>query len=202
IDTWVIHAAFGLVRAHLAAGVHCNMQVNVSGASVADPKIFDVVRNELAIGDVPGECLTFEVTETSAIADMAQAQCFGGMARGYGCGLSLDDFGAGFGSFYYLKHLPFDSLKIDGEFIRKIADSAHDQHVVRALVQIADALGLETVAEFVEQERTLAVLDEIGVTYAQGYAIGRPQPAKLLLPHPAMLPRQRDSITDSITRAV
>jgi diguanylate cyclase (GGDEF)-like protein len=200
IDTWVIGAAFQLVRAHLAVGRDCNMQINVSGASVADPTIFEIVRRELSAGDVPGRCVTFEITETSAIAAMPQAQRFARMVRDHGCGLSLDDFGAGFGSFYYLKHLPFDSLKIDGEFIRQSADSAHDQYVVRALVQIADALRLETIAEFVEEERTLAILEEIGVTYAQGYAIGRPQPASSLLPPSAMLPQQRQSATDAAAR--
>lgn len=198
IDTWVIRAAFRLVRAQLAAGIDCNMQVNVSGASVADQAIYDVVRDELAPGDVPGRCLTFEITETSAIADMAQAQRFAQMVRDSGCGLSLDDFGAGFGSFFYLKHLPFDSLKIDGEFIRQIADSAHDQHVVRALVQIASALQLETVAEFVEEDRTLEILQEIGVDYAQGYAIGRPRPATSLLPCvTAGLPKQRHAADEA-----
>ncbi|HVU61957.1 MAG TPA: amino acid permease [Mycobacteriales bacterium] len=210
IDTWVIAAAFQLIRAHLAAGLDCNLQVNVSGASVADPAIYQLVRRELAAGDVPGRCVTFEITETSAIADMPQAQRFARMVRDHDCGLSLDDFGAGFGSFFYLKHLPFDSLKIDGEFIRQIADSAHDQYVVRALVQIASALHLETVAEFVEEDRTLEILEEIGVTYAQGYAIGRPQPASNLLPPAsnlpppaailpppaAILPTQRASVTD------
>jgi diguanylate cyclase (GGDEF)-like protein len=188
IDTWVIGAAFRLVRAHMAVGMECNLQVNISGASVADPAILEVVRRELAGGDVPGRCITFEITETSAIADMTQAQRFAHMVRERGCGLSLDDFGAGFGSFFYLKHLPFDSLKIDGEFIRQLDDSAHDQYVVRALVQIAHDLGLETVAEFVEADETLHFLEEIGVTYAQGYAIGRPQPATSLIPPPSDLP--------------
>ncbi|HVT20214.1 MAG TPA: amino acid permease [Mycobacteriales bacterium] len=201
IDTWVIGAAFRLVRAHLAAGIPCNMQVNVSGASVADPAIFAVVDRELSLGDVPGHCLTFEITETSAIADMPQARRFGRMVRDHGCGLSLDDFGAGFGSFYYLKHLPFDSLKIDGEFIKQIGDSAHDQYVVRALVRIAQDLELETVAEFVEEDRTLEFLERIGVTYAQGYAIGRPQPASTLLPPATVLPQQRQPATESAERA-
>ncbi len=201
IDTWVTHAAFRLVRSELAAGRPCDIQINLSGASVADPAILDVVRAELSQRDVPGSCVTFEITETSAIADMAQAQRFAAMVRASGCGLSLDDFGAGFGSFYYLKHLPFDSLKIDGEFIRQIADSAHDQHVVRALVQIAGSLGLETVAEFVEEDRTLRVLEELGVTYAQGYAIGRPQPAVSLATSTPAVPRQRGPVSDSVTRA-
>ncbi len=201
IDTWVIGAAFRLVRAHLAAGLDCNMQVNISGASVADPAILEVVRRELAAGDVPGRCVTFEITETSAIADMPQAQRFARMVRDHGCGLSLDDFGAGFGSFYYLKHLPFDSLKIDGEFIKQIADSPHDQYVVRALVQIATELQLETVAEFVEEDRTLEILEEIGVTYAQGYGIGRPLPASSLLPPAALLPAQRKADADQAAKA-
>ncbi|HWC35729.1 MAG TPA: amino acid permease [Mycobacteriales bacterium] len=201
IDTWVIHAAFNLVRSQVAAGLACNMQINLSGASVTSPAIHELVRCELSSGNVPASSLTFEITETCAIADMAQAQRFAHMVRDFGCGLSLDDFGAGFGSFFYLKHLPFDSLKIDGEFIRHIAESAHDQHVVRALVQIATALGLETVAEFVEEERTLQVLRDIGVTYAQGYAIARPQPAASLLATPAVLPRQRQAMTDAATPA-
>lgn len=199
IDTWVMRAAFRLVRSELAEGRDCDVQINLSGASVADPAILEVVRQELAPGDVPASCITFEITETSAIADMAQAQRFAAIVRANGCGLSLDDFGAGFGSFYYLKHLPFDSLKIDGEFIRHIADSPHDQHVVRALVQIAGSLGLETVAEFVEEDRTLRILDEIGVTYAQGYAIGRPQPATSWVP--SALPRQRRQANERIAPA-
>jgi diguanylate cyclase (GGDEF)-like protein len=200
IDTWVIGAAFRLIRAHLAVGLDCNLQINLSGASVADPAILDVVRRGLADGEIPGRCVTFEITETSAIVDMPQAQRFARMVRDHGCGLALDDFGAGFGSFYYLKHLPFDSLKIDGEFIRQIGNSNHDQYVVRALVQIAKDLELETVAEFVEEDRTLEILEEIGVTYAQGYAIGRPQPATTLLPPSAVLPQQRTAASDEAAR--
>jgi EAL domain-containing protein (putative c-di-GMP-specific phosphodiesterase class I) len=199
IDTWVIRDAFRLVRSELAAGRACNVQINVSGASVANPAILDVIRHELEVGDVPGSCLTFEITETSAIADMLQAQRFAVVVRSEGCGLSLDDFGVGFGCLYYLKHLPIDSLKIDGEFIRDICDSTRDQHLVRGLVQIAQSLRLETVAEFVEEERALRVLKQIGVTYAQGYAIGRPQPALPMLQASASLPRQRVPLTGTVT---
>lgn len=201
IDTWVIQAAFRLVQRELRAGRTCNVHVNISGASVADPAILEVVSRELTAGEVPGSCITFEITETSVIADMAQAQRFAAVVREHGCGLSLDDFGAGYGSFFYLKHLPFDSLKIDGEFIRNLPNSAHDQHVVRGLVQIANALGLETVAEFVEEERTLQVLEAIGVTYGQGYAIGRPQPTGGLTRATDLLPKQRHVTTDSPTTA-
>jgi diguanylate cyclase (GGDEF)-like protein len=203
VDAWVVRAAFRVVREQLARGLEPHLQVNLSGCSVADPEIMRLVQAELDRGDVPGRCLDFEITETSAIADMTQAQQFAGVLRAHGCGLSLDDFGAGFGSFFYLKHLPFDSLKIDGEFIRGIADSSHDQHVVRALVQIAQALGVETIAECVEEERTLEVLQDIGVTYAQGYAIGRPAPAVDFTVLPDLLPRQREAAdTSSVTPLV
>jgi EAL domain-containing protein (putative c-di-GMP-specific phosphodiesterase class I) len=174
IDAWVLHRTFAIIRELLARGEMPHFQINLSGGSVSDPTMLDAFQDEMARGDVPGECLSVEITETSAISDMAQAQRFGRAIRDLGCGLSLDDFGAGFGSFHYLKHLPFDSLKIDGEFIRGITESAHDQEVVRALTQIASALGLDTIAEFVEDPRTLDLLRDVGVTYAQGYALGAP----------------------------
>ncbi|HTB69913.1 MAG TPA: EAL domain-containing protein, partial [Solirubrobacteraceae bacterium] len=93
-----------------------------------------------------------------------------------GGAIALDDFGAGFGSFHYLKHLPFRYLKIDGAFIRGLPDSPHDQLVVDALVGLVRAMGQETIAEFVGDRRTLELLRELGVDYAQGFEIGRPGP--------------------------
>ena len=100
-----------------------------------------------------------------------------------GCGFALDDFGAGFGSFYYLKHLPFDVLKIDGEFVRNLTDSVKDQAVVRSLARIATELGKQTVAEFVEDAETLALVRRYGVDFAQGFHIGLPQPVSAWLGH-------------------
>jgi EAL domain-containing protein (putative c-di-GMP-specific phosphodiesterase class I) len=94
-----------------------------------------------------------------------------------GCRFALDDFGAGFGSFYYLKYLPLDFLKIDGDFIRDLASSPVDQVLVRGVVEVARGLGMETIAECVEDAETLALLSEYEVDYAQGFHVGRPRPA-------------------------
>jgi EAL domain-containing protein (putative c-di-GMP-specific phosphodiesterase class I) len=120
--------------------------------------------------------LTFEVTETTAIANIEEAKAFASRLRGRGCQFALDDFGAGFGSFSYLKNFPFDYLKIDGDFIRGLATSPVDQLVVEAIVSIARGMGKKTVAEFVADEETARLLRSIGVDCAQGYHIGMPRP--------------------------
>jgi len=116
----------------------------------------------------------FEITETSAIADMEQAREFAERLTRLGCRFALDDFGAGFSSFHYLKHLPIDYLKIDGEFVRGLASSPADRVVVKAMVDIARGLGMKTIAEFVEDAETVTLLRELGVDYSQGYHHGRP----------------------------
>ena len=105
------------------------------------------------------------------------ARQLAGVLSDLGCGLALDDFGSGFGSFYYLKHLPFDLVKIDGDFIRDLPASRTDQLTVEAIVRIAVGLGTSTVAEFVGDEETLALVERLGVDYAQGYHVGVPSPA-------------------------
>jgi EAL domain-containing protein (putative c-di-GMP-specific phosphodiesterase class I) len=125
--------------------------------------------------------LTFELTETAAIANVEDAKAFATRLRAKGCQFALDDFGAGFGSFYYLKTFPFDYLKIDGDFIRGLATSPMDRLVVEAIVSIARGMGKKTIAEFVADEETARLLREIGVDCAQGYHIGRPRPASEVL---------------------
>ena len=119
-----------------------------------------------------------EVTETGAVANIAQAQAFTRQLRDLGCRFALDDFGAGFGSFYYLKHLPFDYVKIDGEFVQHASSGRIDQLVIKAVVGIAQGLGKETIAEFVTDERTKRMVKRLGVDYAQGHHIGKPIPAE------------------------
>jgi len=128
----------------------------------------------------PGH-LIFEVTETAAVANIIHAQSFAQRLRDHGCRFALDDFGAGFGSFYYLKHLPFDYVKIDGEFVQHAITGHIDQLVIEAVVQIAQGLGKETIAEFVTSERTQRMVARLGVDYAQGYHISRPVPISELL---------------------
>jgi EAL domain-containing protein (putative c-di-GMP-specific phosphodiesterase class I) len=119
--------------------------------------------------------LVIEVTETAAITDLARAREFCAAIEGLGCAIALDDFGAGFGSFQYLKHLPFSYLKIDGDFIRALPASRTDQLVVKALVSVVRGMGRRTVAEFVGDEQTLTMLRSYGVDYAQGFHVGAPR---------------------------
>ena len=183
IDRWVITEACRMLRAYQLAGNHAHFEVNLSGPSMGDPAILRVIEDGLEMLSIPGG-LIIEVTETAAITDIDRARHFAEHLETLGCEFALDDFGAGYGSFYYLKHLPFDYLKIDGEFIRDLATNRADQALVRSLVQIAKELGKQTVAEFVEDEATLQILHQLGVDYAQGYHIGRPAPLPLSAQQP------------------
>jgi EAL domain-containing protein (putative c-di-GMP-specific phosphodiesterase class I) len=159
-----------------AAGI----AVNVSALSVTDGEMLGEVRRRLELhGADPGR-LVIEVTETAAISDMSRAKAFCAGVQTLGCSVALDDFGAGFGSFQYLKHLPFDYLKIDGGFIRGLTGSRTDQLVVEALVGVVRGLGRRTIAEFVADRPTMDMLRSFGVDYAQGFEVGRPQAATAL----------------------
>jgi diguanylate cyclase (GGDEF)-like protein len=155
------------------AGRSQPIAVNISGASLSDPRLIADVRAAIADGLNPA-WLDFEITETAAISNMAKARAFADTVTGMGCGLGLDDFGTGFSSFSYLKELPIQHLKIDIEFIRNLCSSPVDQRLVQALVQFAQAFGQETVAEGVEDSETLALVRAFEVDYAQGFHIGEP----------------------------
>jgi diguanylate cyclase (GGDEF)-like protein len=189
IDLWVVKAACRIIRREHAAGRVSRMEVNVSGVSVSDPEFVDLISPELtALGTLATD-LVFELTETAAVTNLAHANAFAEGIRPFGCGLALDDFGVGFGSFYYLKHLPSQYLKIDGEFIRTLSQSHADQVFVRAMVELARGLGKQTIAEFVEDEETLHLITELGVDFAQGYFIGPPAPLPDVLSPAAPLHR-------------
>ncbi len=167
IDRLVLSKAIEL------AGRSQPIAVNVSGASLSDPRLIADVRAAIADGLNPA-WLDFEITETAAISNMEHARAFALAVTEMGCGLGLDDFGTGFSSFSYLKELPIQHLKIDVEFIRELPSSPTDQRLVQALVQFAKAFGQETVAEGVEDSETLALVRAFDVDYAQGFHIGEP----------------------------
>jgi diguanylate cyclase (GGDEF)-like protein len=167
IDRLVLSKAIEL------AGRSQPIAVNVSGASLSDPRLIADVRAAIADGLNPA-WLDFEITETAAISNMDHARAFAEAVTGMGCGLGLDDFGTGFSSFSYLKELPVQHLKIDIEFIRELPSSPTDQRLVQALVQFAKAFGQETVAEGIENSETLALVRAFDVDYAQGFHIGEP----------------------------
>ena len=174
IDGWVVRKAIALIAAHSRAGRKLVLHVNLSGKSICDPKFVEIVEEALVEGGIDPACLVLEITETAAIANLEQARIFADRLRSRGCPLALDDFGAGFASFFYLKNFPFDYLKIDGEFIRGLSANPVNRLVVQAIVGIARGMGKRTVAEFVGDADTARLLRESGVDYAQGYHVGRP----------------------------
>lgn len=172
IDLWVVERAM-----QVAAGrPDLSLQINLSGRSMGDPRLtFEVERLIKRYGVNP-EQLTFEITETGLIGNLSEARHFADRVRDLGCELALDDFGSGYASFRYLRLFPIDIVKIDGEYVVGLVENAQDQVLVRALVQVCQAYGIHTVAEFVQDEPTLRMLRELGVDYVQGYLIGRPEP--------------------------
>jgi diguanylate cyclase (GGDEF)-like protein/PAS domain S-box-containing protein len=170
IDRWVVRRAIALLAEHPAI----SLEVNLSAATISDPELGSLIESELAATTVDPGRLVFEITETAAIANIDQARLFAERIARVGCGFALDDFGAGFSTFYYLKRLPLDYLKIDGDFIRGLTRSPTDRLIVKAMVDIAQGMGLKTIAEFVENAETAALLRRLGVDYSQGYHHGRP----------------------------
>jgi diguanylate cyclase (GGDEF)-like protein/PAS domain S-box-containing protein len=181
IDRWVMERAVELIEHHAVEGGPPSLTVNLSGKTLADSDFLPALEQALARHEAHPRCLTFELTETAAVGNMPLARRFAQRLQSLGCRFALDDFGAGFGSFYYLKHLPFDYLKIDGEFIRNCTASRADQLIIKAVVEIAQGLGKETIAEFTEDDRTLRFLQRQGVDFAQGFHIGRPAPVEQAL---------------------
>jgi EAL domain-containing protein (putative c-di-GMP-specific phosphodiesterase class I) len=183
IDRLVLGRVIALLGAGFAGGAGGDgpcVAVNLSALSVTDERTLEHIERELASHRVEPSRLILEITETAAISDMQRARHFCECVQGLGCAVALDDFGAGYGSFHYLKHLPFSYLKIDGEFIRGLPGSRTDQLVVKAIAGIVRGMGRRTIAEFVGDETTLQMLSGYGVDYAQGFAIGRPRPALAL----------------------
>lgn len=176
IDRWVAQQAVRTLARYKRAGKDVTLEINLSGLTMTDPDFVMMVGREMVKEAIDPSKLVFEVTETAAVADIEQARKFAESLNRLGCRFALDDFGSGFASFYYLKHLPISYLKIDGEFVKDLPRSPTDQLVIKALVSVAEGLGIKTVAEFVEDQETLELLRKFGVTYAQGYHIGRPAP--------------------------
>lgn len=179
IDRMVVADAISILESG-GAGI---LDVNLSGTSIGDEQLLRLIENELSRSGVDPSRLVFEVTETAAIGDMGAAIDFAKSLSALGCLLALDDFGVGFGSLYYLKHLPLDYVKIDGEFIRDLTSSDRDRAMVAGIVSIAQDLGLRSVAEFVSDQDTVELLQELGVDCGQGYFLGEPQPAPEVLQH-------------------
>ena len=176
VDRWVVREVLGLYERHRASGAKPIASINLSGASLNDPEMLTFVKEQLARHNLPPELLCFEITETAAIANLAHAAHFIRELKAVGCWFALDDFGSGMSSFGYLQSLPVDYIKIAGAFLRHIESDPVEYAMVEAINRVGHVMRLKTVAEGVENLETLKTLRRMGVDYAQGYAIGQPQP--------------------------
>lgn len=174
LDIWVVRKSIEMLAQIQTYDPTFCLEVNVSGHSIGEPRLEAAIKESLVLNSVEPSRLILEITETAAVADVSLARQFAERLTALGCRFALDDFGAGFGSFYYLKHLIFDFVKIDGEFVARSHVSEIDRAILQSIVGIAKTLGKETVAEFVDSDEVLAVLKEEEVDYAQGYWIDKP----------------------------
>ncbi len=178
IDRWVVRNTLKMLATNLPRRVRAGnvWAINLSGQSIGDGAFLDFVTREVAQADVPPESICFEITETAAVAELEKARRFVEALKEHGFRFALDDFGTGLSSFAYLKTLPVDYLKIDGAFVREIANDPVSESMVAAIRQIGHVMGLETIAEFVENEDIRQCLCTLGVSFGQGYGIERPRP--------------------------
>ncbi|HOL64801.1 MAG TPA: EAL domain-containing protein, partial [Accumulibacter sp.] len=176
IDRCVIRQVFSKLEELFAVGKHYKFSINLSGVSINDPRLLAFIRDELARHPLLPGAVIFEITETAAVSDFSAARSFMNAVRELGCAFALDDFGVGFSSFSYVKQLPVEYVKIDGSFVRTLAENPDDQVFVRALAEVARGFGKQTVAEFVEDELSLDMVREFGIDFAQGYFVGKPRP--------------------------
>jgi diguanylate cyclase (GGDEF)-like protein len=174
LDRWVVGRALELLTERQQAGDPVLLHVNISGASMTDLSMLEFIERRLDEGEAdPGHC-TFEITHSARVDDFDVAASFADRLTEFGCEVAIDDYGAGFSPFNYLRSFPFDVIKIDGSFVRDMPRSDADQLTVKAIVQIAQGLGKRTIAEFVQDDETTRMLREYGVDMAQGFHLGRP----------------------------
>lgn len=174
LDRWVLRKLLAFLRDHPED--RARYAVNLSGQTISDPRFAQDVRHAFASFGINPERIDFELTETAVVQNLDAARRFINAVHAYGCSFTLDDFGAGLSSFAYLKRFKPDKLKIDGAFVRHLDSEPLDYILVKAIAQIGRDLGIQTVAEFVENADILERLEEIGVDYAQGYHLHRPEP--------------------------
>jgi diguanylate cyclase (GGDEF)-like protein len=174
LDRWVVARALELLAERERAGAPVSLHVNLSGASLTDVSVIEFIERRLDEGDADPSRCTFEITETARVSDYQAAAGFADRLTEFGCQVAIDDYGAGFGSFHYLKQIPFDVIKIDGAFVHDMPRSDADQLTVQAIVQIARGLGKTTIAEYVQDDTTTQMLREYGVDLAQGFHLGKP----------------------------
>lgn len=176
VDRWVVDSAFRWLKDNPEKLARIGMfSINLSGHSLADSQMMSYILDRLLEYNLPTDKICFEITETTAISNMADAIDLMHELKKTGCRFALDDFGAGHATYNYLKRLPLDFVKIDGAFVRDIVADENDYVMVRSINDLAHYMGIQTIAEYVEDDAILARLAEIGVDYAQGYGVERPR---------------------------
>ena len=178
LDRWVVANTLEVLgrTASTLTATGARFAINLSGQSLGSEPFLGFVQQQLERSGVPPGMVCFEITESVAVANLQRAQTFMHTLRRAGCHFSLDDFGTGLSSFAYLKLFPVDTLKIDGSFIQDLPTNVVSQSVVAAISEVARVMRLDTVAEFVEDQATLNLLGQLGITWAQGYLLGEPTP--------------------------
>ncbi|NIL93147.1 MAG: EAL domain-containing protein [Woeseiaceae bacterium] len=175
LDRWVVRTALSeLADRESEDEARYTIAINLSGTSLSEDRFLSDVIQELEKQKLPQGAICFEITETAAISNLSRVVHFMQTLKKLGCMFSLDDFGSGLSSFTYLKNLPVDYLKIDGQFIRNVVDDSVDESMVKAIWQVGHAMGIQTIAERVETKQVLDKLGALGIEYAQGYYIARP----------------------------
>ncbi len=174
MDMWVVENAIDYLAKLPASMSHVSLAINLSTHAFQDDALLPLIKQKLETTWVAASRLTFEITETAAINNYEQTRSLVSRIRALGCHFALDDFGAGFSSFNYVKNFPVDYLKIDGQFIQNLVNDQTDQVLVKAMIDIARSLGKRTIAEYVEDMETLTLLKEFGIDYVQGYLFGQP----------------------------
>jgi EAL domain-containing protein (putative c-di-GMP-specific phosphodiesterase class I) len=190
IDRWVLNEAVSFLKDLRDPRSLRTLGVNLSGQSIGDRAFHRFAIDLLSrAGESVCSRLCLEITETAAVTNIADAAVFVKQVKTLGVQTALDDFGSGASSFGYLKALPVDFLKIDGQFIQRLLDDRLNQAAVRCFVEVASVVGVKTVAEFVDGPQLLAMVRTLGIDYAQGFLLHRPAPISELLPHPKSMVR-------------
>ncbi len=181
IDLWVVESAFDFLAQLPSAQSNVSLAINLSSVAFQDDSLLPTIKEKLELTWIDAKRITFEITETAAVDNFEQTRDMIMKIRALGCKFALDDFGAGFCSFNYLKTFPVDYVKIDGQFIQDLINDETDQVLVKSMAEVAKKLGKKTIAEFVETPETILKLKELGINLGQGFVFGKPETS--LLPH-------------------
>ena len=190
IDKWVLEHAIQIQGDSCRKGQPVSLAINLSGKHLGNPHVLEWIKQAIKDSGADPSMLIFEITETAAVGNIHQASRFTEALHSLGCRIALDDFGIGFSSFHYLKHLPVDMVKLDGSFVRHVASSKFDRVFIRSMTDMARGLGITSVAEFVEEENVVDILKELNVDMGQGYHLARPAD-KFKYPCETMLEQNR-----------